>query len=302
MPEDSNVVASLGGFGLGVSAALLLVLLGRSWSQRFLAGARPRTRSYAFLALSALAGASTALPALSTRELVALSDAPAKVAAKSWTAATGSQSKPAAGPMETATAALSARLASGGGTDADWELLAQSYDFLGRTADAALAREHEVSAGRSLEDAIAVSAGLLGRRGTSVAADAPSVTDGVAELLARAEQLRRERKFAQACDVYAAVVARGDMTADSWADYADAQASLSGTLAGEPARAIAAALALDPRHAKALWLEASLAHEERRYADALRTWKQLLAIVPPGSSDARIVEANIAEASRLASS
>jgi cytochrome c-type biogenesis protein CcmH/NrfG len=91
------------------------------------------------------------------------------------------------------------------------------------------------------------------------------------------------------------------MTADAWADYADAQASVSGKLAGEPARAIAAALAADPTHAKALWLQASLAHEEHRYGDALGTWRQLLAVVPPGSSDARIVTANIDEATRLAS-
>jgi cytochrome c-type biogenesis protein CcmH len=90
------------------------------------------------------------------------------------------------------------------------------------------------------------------------------------------------------------------MSADTWADYADAQASLAGKLAGEPAKAIDNALALDPRHTKALWLKASLAHEQRRYKDALTTWQQLLTLVPPGSSDARIVEANMAEASRLA--
>jgi cytochrome c-type biogenesis protein CcmH len=121
-------------------------------------------------------------------------------------------------------------------------------------------------------------------------------------LLARAEDHRRKREFAQACGLYASVAARGGMTADGWADYADAQASINGRLAGGPARYIAAALALDPRHAKALWLQASLAHEERRYNDALASWRRLQALVPPGSSDARIVEANIAEAARLARS
>jgi cytochrome c-type biogenesis protein CcmH len=90
------------------------------------------------------------------------------------------------------------------------------------------------------------------------------------------------------------------MTADNWADYADALASMAGHLAGEPENALAHALALDPRHTKALWLKASLAHEQHRYDDALATWRQLLALVPPDSSDARIVEANIAEATRLA--
>ena len=92
------------------------------------------------------------------------------------------------------------------------------------------------------------------------------------------------------------------MHSASWADYADAQASVDGRIAGEPARYIAAALALDPQHPKALWLQASLAHEERRYADALAAWRRLQAVVPPDSSDARIVEANIAEAARLARS
>ena len=120
------------------------------------------------------------------------------------------------------------------------------------------------------------------------------------DLLARAEEHRRKREFQQACALYAAVAAQGGMTADTWADYADAQGSASGRLTGAPAHAIEAALLLEPGHAKALWLKASLAHEERRYADALTTWRQLQALVPPGSSDAKIIQANIAEASRLA--
>jgi cytochrome c-type biogenesis protein CcmH len=124
----------------------------------------------------------------------------------------------------------------------------------------------------------------------------------VADLLARAEDHRRNREFVQACALYASVAARGGMTADGWADYADAQASVDGRLAGEPARYIAAALAIDPQHPKALWLQASLAHQERRYSDALATWRRLQSVVPPDSSDARIVEVNIAEAARLARS
>ena len=50
------------------------------------------------------------------------------------------------------------------------------------------------------------------------------------------------------------------------------------------------------------WLQASLAHQERRYSDALATWRRLQSVVPADSSDARIVEANIAEAARLARS
>jgi len=168
-------------------------------------------------------------------------------------------------------------------------------------ADAALARQHGELAERSLQDAVAVSVRLLGPGKRGVAPSPASAEGDVAALLVQAEEHRRKREFKQACDVFAVVVERGGMTADAWADYADAQASVSGKLAGEPARAIAAALAADPKHAKALWLQASLAHEEQRYGDALGTWRQLLAVVPPGSSDARIVTANIDEATRLAS-
>ena len=156
----------------------------------------------------------------------------------------------------------------------------------------------------SLSAAVRASARLLPEAGAATTGPtaAQTATGEAADLLARAEDHRRKREFVQACASYASVVARGGMTADGWADYADAQASVDGRLAGEPARYIATALALDPQHAKALWLQASLAHEERRYSDALATWRRLQAVVPPGSSDARIVEANIAEAARLARS
>jgi cytochrome c-type biogenesis protein CcmH len=49
--------------------------------------------------------------------------------------------------MESAAAGLEARLARGGGSAADWNLLAQSYEFLGRAADAQRAREHVSAAG-----------------------------------------------------------------------------------------------------------------------------------------------------------
>jgi tetratricopeptide (TPR) repeat protein len=152
-----------------------------------------------------------------------------------------------------------------------------------------------------LASAVRVSAGLLSAAGPVVAHRVTgAATGGVPELLARAEEHRRKREFDQACALYAAVVAQHGMTADAWADYADALASTSGRLAGAPARAVEAALTLEPGHAKALWLRASLEHEEHRYAAALATWRRLLALVPPDSTDARIIEANIAEATRLA--
>jgi cytochrome c-type biogenesis protein CcmH/NrfG len=209
-----------------------------------------------------------------------------------------------AGSMEAATLALATRLAARGGPDEQWDLLAQSYDFLGRSDEAARARQHRTTAERDLADAVAASAMLLPATRTA-AAVIPAATPAnarAASLLAGAEQHRRKREFKEACAAYAAVVALDAMTADAWADFADAQASLAGHLAGAPEAAIDRALAIDPRQAKALWLKASLEHEQHRYKEALATWRRLLALVPPDSSDARIVEANIAEATRLATS
>lgn len=169
---------------------------------------------------------------------------------------------------------------------------------------------HPAVADSTLQDAVRASAALVPGTarsrgqiaGAAARAGRSAADSGTRDLLARAEDHRRKREFERACEAYAAAAERGGMTADAWADYADAQASLTGTLAGAPARSIDAALAIDPGHAKALWLEASLAHEERRYEDALVAWRRLQAVLPPGSSDARIVEANIAESLRLASS
>lgn len=51
-----------------------------------------------------------------------------------------------AGSMDSAVANLEARLAKGGGTPGDWELLAKSFEFLGRPDDAARARAHQLPA------------------------------------------------------------------------------------------------------------------------------------------------------------
>ncbi len=148
----------------------------------------------------------------------------------------------------------------------------------------------------TLQMSLAPAAGTMAEMpGTSSRAGSPG-------LVAQADELRRQRKFKEAVEIYRRADLAGRMTADAWADYADALASTGSSLQGAPADALAKALALDPRHPKALWLKASLEHEEHRYRDAVSTWRNLLAVVPADSSDARIIEANIAEATRLAAS
>ena len=56
------------------------------------------------------------------------------------TAAMSAPQKANAGSMNAAIASLQARLAKGGGSADDWELLAKSYEFLGRPDDAGKAR------------------------------------------------------------------------------------------------------------------------------------------------------------------
>lgn len=55
--------------------------------------------------------------------------------------------KPTASSMDNAVASLESRLAQGGGSADDWELLAKSFEFLGRPADAIKARAHQLPSG-----------------------------------------------------------------------------------------------------------------------------------------------------------
>ena len=241
--------------------------------------------------------------------------------------------------MQDAVAGLEARLARDGGSPADWTLLAQAYDFMGRPDDARRARAKagnpapgSASAGPASSGpavwqmsagALSAAAAAAGKSGSGAAppaqaetgASAPSRTVSAAELerrvaanprdaqawLALADARRTERDYAGARNAYRKAVDLHAMSAQSWADYADVLGSLAGgSLAGEAGRAIDSALAMDPANPKALWLKASEANEQHRYAEALTWWKKLRAVVPADSPDARMVDANIAEAASLA--
>jgi cytochrome c-type biogenesis protein CcmH len=258
---------------------------------RGLAGTRPLAR------YGTVAAVAFSITVLSLWLYATLGSPPASKAARSAPHASlmTSSAQRSNQSLQQATAALAARLESVGGSDAEWELLAQSYEYAGDTAAATQAREH--------------------RAGTNaVRADSPSretdessyrtlvernPADGQA-WLGLAQIARTERRFEAAKTAYDKAIALQVMNADSWADYADVLAAVSGSLRGPPSEAIGKALATNPEHSKALWLHASLAVEERRYSDALAAWKRLRAVIPEGSPDARIVDANIAEAAALA--
>lgn len=97
----------------------------------------------------------------------------------------GSTPKPGANSMESAIASLEARLAKGGGTPDDWELLAKSFEFLGRSADAAKARAKQLPAlaGDAKSAASASAAGSPGAPSPaagSPVAGSPAAGSGVA--------------------------------------------------------------------------------------------------------------------------
>lgn len=202
--------------------------------------------------------------------------------------------------IEQATAELEQRLARNGGSREDWLLLAQSYEYLGRNDDAARAR---AEAGGASSGNAAGAQSVDERANSGIAEYEKRVAANprdAASWSALASLKRQQRDFAGAKEAFRHLIDLKAMTADTWADYADALGSLAnGALAGEPARAVDKALALDPRHPKALWLKASLAHEEQRYKDALALWRELRSVMPPDSPDLRIIDDNIAEAARL---
>ena len=131
-------------------------------------------------------------------QVIAANDAPGKTAATdsgtdSWAgitsalgrgagvtgnttpAALNGPAKAAASPMNSAIASLQARLAKGGGSADDWELLAKSYEFLGQPADAAKARAHQLPA-LPADEAASPAARGTGPASTS----GPAVSDAAA--------------------------------------------------------------------------------------------------------------------------
>jgi len=229
--------------------------------------------------------------------------------------------------MDAEVAGLEARLARQGGTPADWSLLAQAYDFLGRPEDAKRARASAGTPGSGpavwqMGAAALTAAAAAADRGPSATPSAAGMAPAAQPAVASAADLERrvaanprdaqswqalaelhrgQRDWAGARAAYTKLVDLRAMSAQSWADYADVLGALAGgSLGGEAGHAIDNALTLDGANPKALWLKATQANEQRRFAESLAWWKKLRGVLPPDSADVRMVDANIAEASSLA--
>lgn len=201
-------------------------------------------------------------------------------------------------PLPEMAARLAARLEREPDDAAGWSLLAATYRQLGRGDDADQAAERARAAGGDPDAFVAM-------HGDAMGGPMPAPSSGLApaaQFVMEGQRLRRERKFAEAAEAYRQAVKLAPGDADSWADLADAQAAAAGHDLAASRAAIDAALAIDPRHRKALWLRASLELQQGRYPEAAKTWRELQGLVQPGSADARVIAANIEEADVLAAS
>jgi cytochrome c-type biogenesis protein CcmH len=102
-------------------------------------------------------------------------------------------------------------------------------------------------------------------------------------------------KLEKAVAAYAHLAKIAPQDASILADYADALAVTRGrNLAGEPTELVMRALAIDPRHPKALALAGTIKLNAGDFAASLAYWERLYAVMPPGSEDATEVR-NIIE-------
>ena len=103
-------------------------------------------------------------------------------------------------------------------------------------------------------------------------------------------------RFPESADAYAHANALVRDDPNLLADYADVLAMTQDRrLSGKPAELIDRALALDPKHKKALALAATVALEARDFSGSLAYWRRLAGELPAGSDVARQVADVIAE-------
>lgn len=82
-----------------------------------------------------------------------------------------------------------------------------------------------------------------------------------------------------------------------WANYADVAAvNQKGSLNGKPYELTKRALALEPKHPKALWLAGTYHYQQQSYDKAIRFWEILQGLLPPESKDADMINNSIVDA------
>lgn len=281
-------------FTAGLLTALALAFAAQRWRPQSVSRLAIRALKWPIFGALTLAGA--ALILYGWRGNADESSAPSASAASASPLGSETAVVHGGGSLDAMLARLEARLRGGSGTETDWELLAQTYDYVGRKADASNARTRHEVASAARPDTGGPQWPLILQQTPDAQAPQPGQ-----QLLNAASKARAERNYAAARSSYEQLAALGQMSAQSWADYADVVASLhGGQLDGLPQQYIDTALKLDPANEKALWLKASALHQQQRYALAVSTWIQLLALTPAGSTRATTFAENLAEDQRLA--
>ena len=108
------------------------------------------------------------------------------------------------------------------------------------------------------------------------------------------------QRFDLSADAYARAATLAPRDPQLLADFADALAMARGqSLQGEPEKLVQRALEIDPTNLKALALLGTAAFERKDFQRAAEVWKRMLDHVPPGSEDARAIQANVDEALAL---
>jgi len=107
------------------------------------------------------------------------------------------------------------------------------------------------------------------------------------------------RQFDKAEKAYNTLTTLKSDDPNIWADYADIVAvNQKGSLDGKPFEYIKRALALQPKHPKALWLAGTYHFQKNNYKKAIRFWDSLKAQIPPASKDADMINASINDAKK----
>jgi cytochrome c-type biogenesis protein CcmH len=126
----------------------------------------------------------------------------------------------------------------------------------------------------------------------------PADAEGWRRLARSYETLRR---YGAAVAAYRRLMALEPDNPDILADCAVALAmTLDQRLTGEPEKLIVRALQIDPSHVQALALLGSAAYERGDYAEAIKPWKKILAMVPAESEIGKSIAINVAKAAVLA--
>jgi cytochrome c-type biogenesis protein CcmH len=104
-------------------------------------------------------------------------------------------------------------------------------------------------------------------------------------------------RFEQALPAYAKAVELVPANAQILSDYADTVAATKGTANNPQSIAlIDRALAIDPKHPKALALAGTVAFERADYVKAIADWQKIVDQLPPGNEFAERIQSSIGEA------